>query len=175
MHRVVRILARVVKLGVEIYACWLGILATHEAGHALHAILSGGRVTHIELPLFGFSRTDVAPNPRPRFVAWGGFVWGCLIPIVALGALRFAPASSTSARPTLLLWESRAQFFAGFCLIANGAYLAGGALGRVGDADDLLRLGTPRWILMAAGVALIAVGLYVWHRSDAGPSRRSAK
>jgi hypothetical protein len=52
-----------------------------------------------------------------------------------------------------------AAFFAGFCLIANGAYLAGGAWINAGDAADLLHLGASRWQLLAFGLPAIAVGL----------------
>ena len=62
------------------------------------------------------------------------------------------------------------RFFAGFCLIANGAYLAIGQFDGVGDAGDLLRGGVPRWILIAVGLISVAGGLLPWHRL--GPQAR---
>ena len=41
--------------------------------------------------------------------------------------------------PGLYLW----RFFTGFCMIANGLYIAVGSFDRVGDAGDLLRHGAP--------------------------------
>jgi hypothetical protein len=55
------------------------------------------------------------------------------------------------------------RFFAGFCLIANGAYLGVGVTRPVGDAADLLRLGTPRWALGLYGAIAISLGLWIWH------------
>jgi hypothetical protein len=56
------------------------------------------------------------------------------------------------------------RFFAGFCLIANGAYLAAGAWAGIGDAGDLLRHGSPTWCLWLFGVVAVPAGLWLWHR-----------
>lgn len=138
---------------VFLYACWIGMLATHELGHVLHAWLSGGRVERVILPWFDFSRTDLARNPHPLFVAWGGALWGVLLPLTlftAAACCRFRRAR----------WVA---FFAGFCLIANGAYLAAGSFIEAGDAGDLLRYGAPHWTLVAGGALGVAGGLAVWH------------
>ncbi len=58
-----------------------------------------------------------------------------------------------------------AAWFAGFCLIANGGYLLGGAF-LAGGADDggvILQHGGARWQLLAFGVPAIAAGLYLWN------------
>jgi hypothetical protein len=146
--------ARVLLWLMAAYVAWLAMMAVHEAGHVLHAWVTGGRVVHVELPLLGFSRTDVSPNPRPAAVAWGGPLWGCLLP---LAAWTVCPRKAPRARATL-------QLFAGFCLIANGVYLGIGWIDRVGDAGDLLRRGTPVWVLVAFGLIASAAGLYLWHR-----------
>jgi hypothetical protein len=138
-----------------LYATWLGMLCLHELGHVLHAWASGGGVASLSVPLLGFSQTIVHPNPHERFVAWGGPLWGCLIPLIAFAIARF-----TRRRVPEPL-----RFFAGFCLIANGAYLGLGWTFRAGDAGDLLRLGTPRWLLIAFGLVATAAGLALWHRS----------
>jgi hypothetical protein len=141
---------------------WLGMLAVHEFGHVLQAWLSGGAVTRIDLPLIGFSQTHVSPNPHPQFVAWGGAVWGALIPL----ALRLVVRRW--ARPQAFL----AAFFAGFCCLANGAYLAAGSfVGATSDADDaheLLRHGAAHWQLIAFGLIAAAIGIRLWH--GLGPS-----
>jgi hypothetical protein len=49
-------------------------------------------------------------------------------------------------------------------LIANGAYIGAGSLHGVGDAGDMLRHGSPRWLLVLFGVACVIAGLWIWHR-----------
>jgi len=46
----------------------------------------------------------------------------------------------------------------------GGAYLGVGWIWHAGDAGDLLRLGTPAWMLVLFGVAAAAAGLVLWHR-----------
>jgi len=130
------------------------MLITHEAGHVLHAWLTGCRVARVELPLLGFSRTDLAENPWPQFVAWGGPIWGCLLPVGLLVIVQ---------RMRFRFWGIP-LFFVGFCLLTNGAYLAFGSLYMAGDAGDLLRYGAPRWTLLAFGAVTMPVGLWLWHR-----------
>src|SRR4051812_19626552 len=111
--------------------CWLGMMAVHESGHVLALWLTGGRAARVVLHPLTISRTDPAVNPRPLVVAWAGPVWGALAPLGVWLAVRAARL------PGVYLW----RFFAGFCLIANGAYLGVGSFGRVGDAKDLLNHG----------------------------------
>jgi len=133
---------------------WLGMMAVHELGHVLHAWLSGGTVVEVLLHPAAFSRTDVLPNPHPQFVAWGGAVWGCLIPLALWLAVRLA------ARPHTYL----AAFFAGFCLIANGFYLAVGALWPNGDdAGAILKHGGDPWQPIAFGIVAVVAGFCLWH------------
>lgn len=132
---------------------WLAMQAVHELGHVLHAWLSGGTVQKVVLHPLDISRTDVWPNPHPLFVAWGGAIWGCLLPLLLVGGVR------------LLRWRFwyLAAFFAGFCLLANGAYLGVGSFNGVGDAGDLLRHGAPQWVLIAFGIFASAAGFWFWH------------
>ena len=67
---------------------WLLMLAVHELGHVLHGWLSGATLDAVHLPLVGFSRTDFAVNPHPLFVAWGGALWGCVLPLAILVVAR---------------------------------------------------------------------------------------
>lgn len=55
------------------------------------------------------------------------------------------------------------RFFAGFCLIANGAYLGIGSFDRIGDCGDLLRHGAPMWQLWLFGAICAPLGLWLWH------------
>ena len=144
-----------------LYPAWLLFQAVHESGHVLHAAASGGSVAHVELPLLGFSRTVLAANPHPLFVAAGGPLWGSLLPLVAAGVM---PRGWTAGRTI-----SRA--FAGGCLVANGAYLAVGWTEPAGDAADLLRLGVPVGALVALGSAGGGAGVWMWHLLGRAPAR----
>jgi hypothetical protein len=132
---------------------WLAMQAVHEFGHVVHAWTSGGHVDRVVLHPLEISRTDVSPNPHPQFVAWGGPVWGSLIPLAIHGLLQW--------RGWTRAWLS--AYFAGFCLIANGTYLLGGSLFPVGDAQTLLESGAPRWTLVFFGIAGLVSGLALWN------------
>lgn len=134
-------------------ASWLGMMVVHESGHVLAAWLSGGRVAGVVLHPMAFSRTDVAENPHPAFVTWAGLVWGMALPVAAWLVARAARWK--------LAYLLRA--FAGFCLIANGAYLASAIVAPVGDAQDLVRLGTPLWVMVPIGLAGVVGGLATWN------------
>ena len=56
------------------------------------------------------------------------------------------------------------QFFAGFCCIANGAYLGIGVFDRIGDAGEILKAGSPPSMLIAFGLIAFFAGLTIWHR-----------
>jgi hypothetical protein len=145
-----------------IYPAWQAMMALHEAGHCIHAQISGGQVQAVVIPLMGFSRTDLSRNPHPLFVAWGGPLWGVLIPLLLLLVARFG----------FPRFRLPATLFAGFCLIANGAYIGLGPLMTAGDGHDLLRHGAPAWSLFMCGAIAFAGGMYLWHRSSLGVSRR---
>lgn len=113
-------------------ASWLAMQAVHESGHIVAAMATGGRVRGLVLHPLAISRTDVEPNPHPLIVVWSGPLFGGLAPALLWTTLR---------RRGALRWTWLCQTFAGFCLVANGAYLAT-ALGKpVGDSLDLTRLG----------------------------------
>lgn len=165
-------LLRAVLIGSLLGVCWLGMQAVHEFGHVLHAWVSGGTVTRVVLHPLTISRTDVHPNPRPNVVTWGGPLWGSVLP---LAAWIIARATQSRVRPVL-------AFFAGFCLIANGAYLGSAVWLPVGDAADLLHHGTPLWTLVLFALITIPLGLRLWNGlgrhfglgADARPVKRAA-
>jgi hypothetical protein len=132
---------------------WLAMMAVHELGHVVNALLSGGTVERVVLGPLEISRTEVNPNPHPLFVAWGGAIWGTLIPLGLLGAVRLAAKEFTYL----------AAFVAGFCCLANGLYLAAGSLTGAGDAGDLLRGGAAGWQLWLFGVPTSLLGLWLWN------------
>ena len=151
-------------IGGLLWLSWLGMMAVHELGHVLNALASGGSVVAVLLDPRQLSQTVVTPNPHPLFVAWGGVVWGSLLPGLAFWMAR-------RWRLAHLL-----RFFAGFCAAANGAYLLVGLATAAGDPADLAGLGVAPVMLVVPGVLLFAVGLGAWHRQGAafglGPTRR---
>jgi hypothetical protein len=156
LHQTVLILATII-------GSWLGMQIVHEFGHVLGGWMTGGRVERLVLHPLTFSRTDWAVNPHPLLVAWAGPVLGVLLPLAGWLVAR-------GRRGAYL-----ARFFAGFCCIANGAYIAGGSFDRLGDAGDLLRHGSPIWLLWLFGLLTIPLGLWLWHRQGSffglGPAR----
>ena len=122
-------------------------------GTCCTSLLSGGEVRRIRFPLLGFSETVLGRDPHPLFVACGGPLWGCLIPLIAWALmLRRWPIARRAI-----------QFFAGFCLIANGAYIGIGWVRKAGDAGDLLDYGVSPWLMSVLGTLALALGLYLWH------------
>jgi hypothetical protein len=94
-------------------------------------------------------------NPHPLFTAWGGAGWGIVLPLLIWAIFRrFFPRYSFLA-----------AYFTGFCLIANGAYLAGGSFlsGGGDDANVILQHGGARWQLLLYGIPAIATGLWFWN------------
>ena len=129
-------------------------MAVHEMGHIVGAFLTGGHIERVVLHPFTISRTDVSPNPSPVVVVWLGPIFGSVLP---LAVSLFLPQGLTTTRKMVM-------FFAGFCLIANGAYIALGSFDKIGDSGVMLRHGSPMWMLLAFGLLTIPLGLFVWHR-----------
>jgi hypothetical protein len=134
---------------------WLMMMVLHECGHVLHGWLSSARLVRVDLPLWSFSQTDFAANPHPALVAWGGGIWGCLLPLALWLIVR-----TTTPRYAFL-----AKWFAGFCLIANGAYMAAGSFFDHGtdDAGVILQYHGTSWQLLVFGIPAVVAGLYFWN------------
>ena len=146
-------LHQVLLIGTFLPLCWLAMMAVHELGHVVGAVATGGSVERVVLHPLTISRTDVLPNPSPRLVVWAGPIGGVLLPLALLLA----------ARAGRFQWAYLIQFFAGFCLIANGAYIGIGSFGKIGDAGDMLRHGSPTWTLWLFGIVTFPFGLYLWN------------
>jgi hypothetical protein len=135
--------------------CWLAMQVVHELGHVLLAWATKGEVTKVALHPLIMSRTDLAENPHPLAVVWGGPLLGSLIPLIAFGA------ASISRAPGVYLF----RFFAGFCLVANGVYIGTGwLLANGADPGVMIENGSPTWLLVAFGLLTFPAGLYLWHR-----------
>ena len=133
---------------------WFAMMAVHEFGHVVGALTTGGTIERVVLHPLTISRTDVSPNPNPSIVVWLGPIFGCVVPAAVWW---FIPRRFSVARHI-------AMFFAGFCLLANGAYIAIGSFGRIGDCGVMLQHGSPFWALLIFGMLTIPLGIYLWHR-----------
>lgn len=133
---------------------WYFMMAVHELGHVLGAIATGGQVERVVLHPFSISRTDVSPNPHPAIVVWLGPLVGICLPLALAIATWRLP---TPAHRSLL-------FVAGFCLIANGGYISFGSFDGIGDCGEMLRTGTPLWVMHLFGITTVTAGLYIWHK-----------
>ena len=85
---------------------------------------------------------------------WLGPIVGCAVPLVML---MIVPRR-------WIVWRNVARFFAGFCLIANGAYIGLGSFAQVGDCGEMLRTGTPLWVMIVFGMLTVPAGFFLWHR-----------
>jgi Peptidase M50B-like len=164
-EKAVQRLHQAVLIASVVLGSWLGMQAVHEFGHVLGAWLTGGEVDRVVLHPLTISRTDLAHNPSPLLVVWAGPVVGVLLPAVAWGV-----AAGLRLPGAFVL-----RFFAGFCLVANGAYIAGGSFDRIGDCGQMLRHGSPVWQLWLFGAVAVPAGLWLWHRQGVhfglGPAR----
>jgi len=146
---------QIVLIGTFIPFCWLGMQVVHELGHVLLAWATKGEVTKVALHPLIMSRTDLAENPHPLAVVWGGPILGCLLPLAAFGA------ASICRAPGVFLF----RFFAGFCLVANGVYIGTGwLLANGADPGVMIENGSPTWLLVVFGLLTFPAGLYLWHR-----------
>src|SRR4051812_5011602 len=139
-----------------LWLSWLAMMLVHEGGHVLGALCTGGTVRRVVWHPLVLSRTDVRPKPHPLLEVWAGPVFGSLLPLAIAAA-----ASIFRARFAYLTWV-----VAGFCLIANGAYIGIGAIDPIGDARELIARGTPRWPMAAFGLLTVTGGLWAWHRAS---------
>ncbi len=147
-------LHQVILIASTVLGSWLGMQAVHESGHVLGAWLTGGRVANVVLHPLTISRTDLVHNPSPLIVVWAGPVVGVLLPLMLWGVAAWLQMPGAFVL----------RFFAGFCLVANGAYIAGGSFGLVGDCGEMLRHGSAIWQLWLFGAIAVPAGLWLWHR-----------
>jgi hypothetical protein len=160
-----RRLPQAILIGSTLLGSWLAMQAVHELGHVIGAWTTGGRVARVVLHPLTISRTDLAENPRPLVVVWAGPIGG-----VALPLLMWRIAAVVRMRGAFVL-----RFFAGFCLIANGLYIAGGSFDRVGDCGEMLRHGSPVWLLWLFGIVTAPTGFWIWNGLGSSFGLRSAQ
>ena len=133
-------------------ACWFGMLAIHEIGHITATWASGAVVEQVIL--FPLPWTSASNVEIPLVVYGAGAVVGTALPLF----LWFF-ACWLRLKTAYLF-----RFFAGFCLIANGAYIGGDfSVTGPSDAGFLIEHGASRPVLVLFGVLCILAGLFLWH------------
>lgn len=129
------------------------MLLTHEVGHIVAAKLSGGEILAVEIAPGKLSSTILSRNPAPSFVVWAGFLSGWLLPFLSV------PFWKTQR----LYLGDTFKTFAGFCVLAGGAYLAVGGNESFADTGQLIALGWNHYVLIVIGAA-VAVAGYIFTR-----------
>ena len=150
MKRIEQVILIITFLGFS----WLAMQATHELGHVVGAWATGAEINKVALHPCIFSRTDIGRNPHPSIVVWTGPIIGSMLPLLVFLTARLCRC------PGLYLF----RFFAGFCLIANGMYIAFGPSKGAVDTAIMLRHGSSRWIMVIFGICTVSLGLCFWHR-----------
>jgi hypothetical protein len=141
--KIMRRLEQITLIVTFLAFSWLAMQAVHELGHVVGAWVTGAEVVKVALHPGIISRTDLGYNPHPSLVVWAGPVLGAVLPLLVFLAARACRA------PGVYLF----RFFAGFCLIANGAYIA------FGSADSAADTG----VMIIFGILTVLPGLYLWH------------
>jgi hypothetical protein len=142
-------MARLVHAAAALILCWDLMMAVHEGGHVAATLLLGGTVERIILHPLAISQTVRSGSRSPLADCWAGPLLGAALPVAAwLAARRWCRGASAELR-----------LLAGFCLLANGAYLGLGWIGGIGDAGEILDDGGSRWQLILFGVAALGGGL----------------
>ena len=134
----------------SILIAFSGMVLLHELGHVAALVLSGGEVDYVRVSPIDFGFTARASDPHPLIATWGGPLLGCAFTMVILLLVAFAAPRFIATALLLVV----------VAFLANGMYLAVGVFSGVGDAGDLIRHGAPPWSLIAAGIPLIAAGIY---------------
>ncbi len=137
---------------IFLIVCCFGMESVHELGHVLAAWCSGATVERVVL--LPISRTDTTGVEHPLFVYGAGAAFGAVFPVVLWLVVRLLR----------LKIAYLFRFFAGFCLIANGAYI-GADFSTVGptDAGLLMEHGANRVVLVLFGLICVSSGLFLWH------------
>ncbi|WP_237227821.1 hypothetical protein [Rubinisphaera sp. JC750] len=114
---------------------WCVMTFTHEMGHVVAGLCSGGTLETVELRPWRLPYSLFVVDPHPLITLWGG-------PLIVVVPVAFA----------ITLRMQWMWFIASFCLLANGLYLATGWVS--GDRY----LDTTK--LFEHGASPIAVALY---------------
>jgi hypothetical protein len=154
------LLIHALALGLNtLIASWYGMMLVHELGHVAAALATGSRIESVRIPLVGFSQTEISVYHHPLWVVAMGPAVGVAVPLAVWAVVRGLTRRFRD-RWTL---EPLSRFFAGFCLVANGGYLASAIAQPVGDVEELVLFGVPIWGLTSLGGLGVLAGLAMWN------------
>jgi len=142
-------------------AWWWLMMAIHELGHVLACLVTGATIEAVILWPWTISQTVRSGSRWPLIDTWAGPLFGMLAPLALWLLVARRPAGG---------WIGG---WAGFCLVANGAYLGGGWLAPGGDAVELMQMGVPVGVLIGVGALGMGGGLWLWHHLLEARRRRS--
>ncbi|MEZ6122951.1 MAG: hypothetical protein R3C49_07220 [Planctomycetaceae bacterium] len=130
---------------------WSVMAVTHECGHLLCGWCCGGTLKAADLRPWHLPFSIFDPDPHPLMTAWGGPILGVLIPVLMAAAIRHRIAT----------------LIAGFCVLANGLYLATAWLtgDRYLDTAQLLLHGASPVSIAVFCVITITTGYLGFRRS----------
>jgi hypothetical protein len=125
-------------------ASWCVMVTTHELGHVVSGILTGGQLIHAELRPWKLPHSHFMPDPRPLVTLWGGPILGVTVPLLA----------------AMMIRRNWGWFIADFCLIAGGTYIALAWISHepLLDTARLLNAGAPQWQIGLFCVVTIVPG-----------------
>jgi hypothetical protein len=146
----------IARYALVVVLSWYLMMVFHELGHVVSVTINGGTIDRVILRPWTFSQTIRSGSRHEALDIWAGPLFGIAIPLVL----------SLVARRVAGRLVGFVQFFAGFCLIANGVYLGVGWTAGVGDAGELMDLGFPVWPMVLFGAACLVGGLFIWHKAD---------
>lgn len=143
-------LRRGFRFALLLAASWCVMTFTHESGHVVCGLASGGTLREADLAPWHLPHSRFDPDPRPLVTLWGGPVLGALVPLALAALIR----------------RGWAWFVGSFCLLANGSYLAVAWVSGEPELDTarLLRHGAPPAALVAYCVATIVPGYLAFRR-----------
>ena len=132
-------------------AAWTATAVTHELGHIAGGLCCGGTLRKSDLLPWHLPYSIFDPDPFPLVTLWCGPLLGVLIP------LGFA----------FLMQRDWLWFIANFCMLANGAYLAGAWYSgdRFLDTPQLLAHGANAVSILAYCAFTITIGYMRFRRS----------
>lgn len=136
---------------------WWQMQTVHELGHILAALSLNEQIAEINLHPLQLSHTLLESHHYSTIFLWSGPLFGVLLPFALWQLSCFYKRD----------WSHVLRFYAGFCLIANGAYLGSAAISAVGDAKDLLNQRVPDYYLFTFGAITIPVGFWLWNGQGA--------
>lgn len=99
---------RVLSIIMLLAVAWCVMTLTHEMGHIVGGWCSGAQLTSAELRPWRLPYSLFSPNPYPLVTLWSGLVLGVALPVLA----------------AKLISSDGMWFVAGFCMLANGSYIA---------------------------------------------------